>query len=505
MAAARVAGRDGAGIMPEMTERSPAERPTACPFLAFDEDRDFRADRPDHRHRCFAEARPAPRAISHQELFCLGGSFADCPTFAAWAVREAAAVRRPTIRQPEPVRGVGSSSPARPAPSAASVAAAGAVGAAGSGDRDWLAPPPWAAGGPSASGTTSMEPDGEPTIGWDDEPPPVSRTQYPQGDDVTASPDPGETPPFLAGRARPATPSAAADRDEDLAGFAGGAALIGGAAAVTGTGASASGLAGPVPDPAPASARPPAQPVSGRASGPPPAGYTSSAAAAAAAGPDSLWIHPDSLDPGDDVDWEEAVDAAAAARVARSRRDDGRRGRGSRFGLGRSRPATSGQARPLPDRAADPSAPAWERPRHFDSYPAIKARRGASGIPRIAIWAGLLLAAALVLFFVPPLFLGGGGGTTASPTPSASTGASIAPSPTATIAPSPTPFTYTVKAGDTLSRIAGKYKVAVADILAVNPDMKNPDRLQIGQKIVIPLPVSSIIPDAGTPTATTAP
>jgi len=168
------------------------------------------------------------------------------------------------------------------------------------------------------------------------------------------------------------------------------------------------------------------------------------------------------------------------------------------------RPATAGQARPLPERAADPSAPAWERPRRFDSYPAIKSARGPVGIPRIAIWAGLLLAAALVLFLVPPLLLGGGG-SAASPAPSASADVSVAPSPTATVAPSPTPFTYTVKAGDTLSRIAGKYKVAVADILAVNPDMKNPDSLQIGQKIVIPLPVSSIIPDAGTPTASAAP
>jgi nucleoid-associated protein YgaU len=208
------------------------------------------------------------------------------------------------------------------------------------------------------------------------------------------------------------------------------------------------------------------------------------------------------------VDLEDAVDAAAAARVARSRRGDGRGALSdsSRFRFGRSRPVTAGQARPLPERAADPAAPAWERPRRFDSYPAIKSPRGPIGLPRVAVWAGLLLAAALVLFFVPPLFLGGGGGGAgATPTPSASADASVAPSPTATVAPAPTPFTYTVKAGDTLSRIAGKYKVAVADILAVNPEMTNPDRLQIGQQIVIPLPVSSIIPDAGTPTASTAP
>jgi LysM repeat protein len=498
MFAPRVARRGGAGIMPEMTERSPAERPTACPFLAFDEDRDFRADRPDHRHRCFAEARPAPRAISHQELFCLGGAFAECPTFSAWAAREAAAVRRPTIREPEPVRGAGSTTSAsRAVPPAAT--AAGTAGARVTADRDWLAPPPWVADAP-------LGPDDEPSDQWADEPRPAAPPRpaaYPQGDDVDAQADLGETPAFLVGRDRAAAPPPPVDgqEDDDLSGIVGGAALIGGAASV------AYGTAGRASTPPPSAPRPATQPVSGRASAPPPAGYTSAAARASAEASDSLWIHPDSLDPADDVDWEEAADAAAAARVSRSRRDDGRaKAGGSRFGRGRSRPTTSGQARPLPERAADPSAPAWERPRRFDSYPTIKKSRGAGGIPRVAVWAGLLLAAALVLFLVPPLFLGGGGGgSTASPTPSASADSSVAPSPTATVAPSPTPFTYTVKAGDTLSRIAGKYKIAVADILAVNPDMKNPDSLQIGQKIVIPLPVSSIIPDAGTPTASAAP
>ena len=514
MVPARVARRDGAGIMPQMTERSPAERPTACPFLAFDEDRDFRADRPDHRHRCFAETRPAPRAISHQELFCLGGAFAECPTFAAWAQREAAAVRRPTIREPETARGTGGSAPpARGVAPAGMAAATGAAGATGAVERDWLAPPPWVTDARPGSGVGPEEPDEALFDGWADKPlaaPPVPRAPYAPGGDVTASPDVGETPPFLAGRDRtsapsPAAPPQAAWPDDDFSGHVSGSAAVDGAAAAGGAAASAYGTASRTPSPAPA--RPVTQPVSGRASAPPPSGYTSSAARAAAEGSDSPWIHPDSLDPGDDVDVEAAVDAAAAARVARSRRDDGRGGRSgrSRFGLGGSRPVTSGQARPLPGRAADPSAPAWERPRHFDSYPAIKSRRGAGGIPRVAVWAGLLFAAALVLFLVPPLFLGGGGGgATGSPTPAASADSSVAPSPTATIAPSPTPFTYTVKAGDTLSRIAGKYKIAVADILAVNPDMKNPDSLQIGQKIVVPLPVSSTIPDAGTPAASTS-
>ena len=56
-----------------------------------------------------------------------------------------------------------------------------------------------------------------------------------------------------------------------------------------------------------------------------------------------------------------------------------------------------------------------------------------------------------------------------------------------------------MKSGDTLSGIAAKYKVTVEDLLAANPDLKDPNRLQIGDVLVIPLPASSVIPDAGTP------
>ena len=71
----------------------------ACPFVAFDDDRDARATSPDHRHRCYAEIRPAPRALAHQEAYCLSSSFAVCPTFQDWARREAA---KATAAQPRP-------------------------------------------------------------------------------------------------------------------------------------------------------------------------------------------------------------------------------------------------------------------------------------------------------------------------------------------------------------------------------------------------------------------
>src|SRR3954452_20980037 len=69
-----------------------ADGAPACPFVAFDDQRDDRAERPDPRHRCYAESPPAPRARAHQEVYCLAANFPVCPTFQDWARREAARV-----------------------------------------------------------------------------------------------------------------------------------------------------------------------------------------------------------------------------------------------------------------------------------------------------------------------------------------------------------------------------------------------------------------------------
>jgi uncharacterized YkwD family protein len=45
---------------------------------------------------------------------------------------------------------------------------------------------------------------------------------------------------------------------------------------------------------------------------------------------------------------------------------------------------------------------------------------------------------------------------------------------------------YTVKPGDTLSRIAGYYNVTVAQLLSANPSIKNASVIYVGQKITIP-------------------
>src|SRR5215471_18958087 len=78
-----------------MTERAlpSMDGAPACPFVAYVDDRDGRSSSPDHRHRCFAESPPAPRAVAHQEAYCLSSAFPVCPVFQEWARREAAQAR----------------------------------------------------------------------------------------------------------------------------------------------------------------------------------------------------------------------------------------------------------------------------------------------------------------------------------------------------------------------------------------------------------------------------
>lgn len=80
--------------MSDETVTSFREGHAACPFVAFEDDRDHRADHPDYRHRCFAAADAAgePRALPHQERFCLSAAFAQCPIFLDWARQEAAGI-----------------------------------------------------------------------------------------------------------------------------------------------------------------------------------------------------------------------------------------------------------------------------------------------------------------------------------------------------------------------------------------------------------------------------
>jgi len=51
--------------------------------------------------------------------------------------------------------------------------------------------------------------------------------------------------------------------------------------------------------------------------------------------------------------------------------------------------------------------------------------------------------------------------------------------------------TYTVKSGDTIWKIAAKHQVGMSEIIAANPQIKNPDLIYPGQKITIPAVTTS--------------
>jgi len=427
-----------AGIIGSMTERGApsADTSPACPFVAFEDERDERADRPDHRHRCYAEADPAPRALAHQEAYCLSSAFPVCPTFQEWARREAAHTR--------------AGGTATPTPTAATVTSSDSDDVDASGD--------------DATDHDTEDPGQEDA--WErrrDERPVEERPRRNPPRDWAAP------PPWAAGAG-------------GLAGAAGGAAAAGGAGAA----AAGSGRAG--------SSRPDflgAPPEEGR-------GLAGSAADRLARGGHIA----DDPDPADlprirhSEHPSTPADPELAGLVgARGSRNDpppiARSGRQPTVSSTRDRNRERERER---ERAAEHSGhdgPAWEGPRRYEAYPQIKARAsmpGMPGIPRIALLAGALAIAALALFFLPAL-LGVGGSNDATPTPSPTASATATPEPTPI--PAPTPQVYTIKAGDTLSKIAKAFGVTVDELLAANKDtIKNKDRIVVGRQITIPVPAS---------------
>jgi len=476
------------GIIPPMTERGQNDA-AACPFVAFEDERDERSSRPDHRHRCYADLRPAPRALAHQDAYCLSPAFATCPTFQDWARRESARARMPAPS----VRGrTGDDGPE--------------VRAAPRRRRDWASPPPWAADGggrgagaedagrgfddgsgarvhDDAAGTSDRTGDVEPLpvtpgaelwatatlsgpVDWEGEGPDdgVPGRDEPNGDARDegagrgrrgdAGDDARATPPFLAPRAWPTERPTV--RPGEGAGLAESLALA--AAGET------------VSDDDAEEAEPPPRRVAvvpGGPGGGVPTGRVRGRGRVAP--PDVRDARPLPRGTGN------AVPAGPAGRAGRARvpSDD--------------------------DAAFSLHGPDWERPRRFEAYPTLRTRVGLPNVPTVALGFAALVIAALALFFIPPLLLRPGGagdaGGSGPATPSATVGPSVVSSPTPV--PSPTPEIYTIQAGDTLSTVAAKYKIPLAKLIAANPSIKNPDVVAIGDEIIIPSLGSNDVLDAG--------
>jgi LysM repeat protein len=477
-----------------MTERGlpTVDGAPACPFVAFDDDQDGRSLAPDHRHRCFAEPRPATRALAHQEAYCLSSAFPVCPTFQDWARRQAATARAAASQaEPSPARPAEPSSsvplppldadarrapgptPSEPAPEryappmdaapVAPVQAGGPEAPRRTPQRDWAAPPPWLVEAEDEAPDDGALYGGDP---YDDLPPLDDGAFVDDDRGMFPAPAAVEPPSFLAAKS-----AAPADPSQGLAGSA------------------ADRFAGADPyAPRPASPAPPSR--------------------AAAA------------DPGDLDDWAGPGTAAVAAATARPSSSSGgrRRYEAERAGPGRASPA--GPRTPVPPPGSREQAgldadgrgrrsrtqdaqelfgPAWEPARRYEAYPSLRTRIGLArvgGVPPLGLAVIALVLAAAFLFFVGPMLLGIGGkddDAGASPTPVATEEITAEPEPT--LAPEPTPQLYTIKQGDTISKIAKKFGVTTEELLAANPQIKNPDKIKVGQEITIPVPVAEEIID----------
>ena len=424
-----------------MTERGlpSVDGSPACPFVAFEDDRDERASSPDHRHRCYAEAQPAPRALAHQEAYCLSSAFPVCPTFQEWARREAAHARAGGTASAPPV---GASIEGAAAASMIEDHDDPGYGREHLGDpderderlddghgdeadeplalpprrnppRDWAAPPPWASGAPGfGAGGFGAEADGEST------PEVVARRAEGQG---------------LAG--------SAADR------------LAAGERVIV-----------PPPDGAP--------PI-------PTQSPLKTSMRAAAPDPELAGL----------VGGQAPVDQPEDA-VPRPTRGGRRRTVSSTRDAAAERARDRERARPV---APVVEGPSWERARRFEAYPQIKGARAMPNLSRVAVLALALAVAALAVFFLPALFVGGSK-TGASASPGASE-VVASPSLEPTPAPLPSQQTYTIKAGDTLSKIAKRYGLTVDQLLAANKStIKDPNKIKVGDQIVIPKAEPSTAP-----------
>jgi LysM repeat protein len=74
-----------------------------------------------------------------------------------------------------------------------------------------------------------------------------------------------------------------------------------------------------------------------------------------------------------------------------------------------------------------------------------------------------------------------------SPTIAPSAPGSVVPTAPPTVGPVGSPRLYTIRPGDTLARVAKKFKITVQQILDANPEINDPNNVFVGQVIVIPV------------------
>ena len=155
------------------------------------------------------------------------------------------------------------------------------------------------------------------------------------------------------------------------------------------------------------------------------------------------------------------------------------------------RPTVSSTRDKPVDKTPMQTGPSWEQARRYEAYPTIKTRTGLPDLPRAVLLAGALGIAALALFFLPALLgIGSDDGGSPSALPSASA-AIASPSTSPTAEPAPTPQVYIIVGGDTFTKIANKFNLTVEQLKAANPEIKNINKISVGDEVIIP----AVVPD----------
>ena len=163
----------------------------------------------------------------------------------------------------------------------------------------------------------------------------------------------------------------------------------------------------------------------------------------------------------------------------------------------RTRDRGQGPVRDRDDTGRQDVGPSWERPARLETFPSLRAQRMASlNVPTLVLAAVAIVLAAILLFFLPGfLGLGSGGGSSPTPTPTATQ--PIASQAAATLQPIATQQTYVVQSGDTMSKIAKRFGVPLQTLVDANKTtVPNPDKLKIGDTLIIPVVSPSTVPAA---------
>jgi len=413
-----------------MTERGlpKVDGPIACPFVAFDDDRDERNTVPDHRHRCYAETPAAPRALAHQDAYCLAAAFPVCPIFQDWARREAAHARNDAPAAGRPDSRGDARGPSMVPFDAALAGAAGAAGSRVPGDDDAFAE--------EEPIYEDPEPRRNPRRGWASPPPWMNR-----------------------GEGRAANAAGLDPHDPGLD-------------------AAEAGLAGSVADRLATSTRGAAA-ATDSVEGP---------GSRAGSARTESHLSDEDLQPAEERDdWDTRADDTRNARD-RAPEPAPRYRERERARTEPTEPdGRLANARQGVDRKHE-VAPSWERPARLEAYPTLRSRRMPNiAFPPILVALVALLLAALILFLLPG-FLGlGSPQAGASPTPVTHSSSGPLGSVGPTLIPEATQQIYVVQAGDTMSRIATKFHVPLATLVDANKTtIPDPNKLKIGDVVIIP-------------------